>query len=127
MNKTKRSRTTAEKAARSDAAKIEKSTPVSSVKKTAKKGARGLPVTSDGKLTGTVAERDPEAKAGRYGHDPASVTVGDSLSPSPHFCYADQSMEEARRIMRENRLDYLAVVDRENRLVGVIESDEAAR
>jgi CBS-domain-containing membrane protein len=36
------------------------------------------------------------------------------------YCFEDQSVDEARRIMREQNLPYLLVLDRNMRIVGVV-------
>jgi CBS domain len=61
---------------------------------------------------------------------PEKVALSDDLDkPKPvidvmvkkvFYCFEDQSVDEARRIMREHDLPYLLVLDRNMRIVGMV-------
>ena len=61
---------------------------------------------------------------------PPKVAVADDLGKTKlvhsviekraYFCFENQSVDEARRIMHENDLQYLLVLDRNLRIVGIV-------
>jgi predicted transcriptional regulator len=82
------------------------------------------PVTERRKLVGVVPEPHPDVAAGRFGHDPRGIHVGESMSRDVAYCYEDQSCAEALAIMEARDVNYLPVVDRQQRIVGIIGRDE---
>jgi IMP dehydrogenase len=82
--------------------------------------ANSWPVAEGRKLVGVIDHPDPDHKAGGHGHDPRTTRVGDTMSRNFLYCYEDQEAEEAQRIMVEQKLNHLPVVDRELRIVGII-------
>ena len=82
-----------------------------------KNGFSGFPVVSeDGRLEGMVTGRDV-----RYLDRPEAL-VGDVMTPREKLVVAppNTSLEEARRILYQNRIEKLPLVDDSNRLVGLI-------
>lgn len=80
-------------------------------------GFSGFPVVSaNGVLEGMVTGRDV-----RY-LDRAGVTVGEVMTPRERLITAppNTSLEEARRILYQNRIEKLPLVDAEGRLAGLI-------
>jgi IMP dehydrogenase len=80
-------------------------------------GFSGFPVVdSDGRLEGMVTGRDV-----RY-LDRQDVTVVDVMTPREKLITApaSTSLEEARRILYQNRIEKLPLVDAEGRLAGLI-------
>ncbi|GAB7521276.1 CBS domain-containing protein [Paraburkholderia sp. 2C] len=66
-----------------------------------------LPVCLNNKVIGMITDRD--------------VTVREAMSADILFCFEDDPVEEAERIMRERHVQRLAVLDRaDQHLVGVI-------
>lgn len=86
-----------------------------------------LPVAEDRKLVGMVDDKNPDCKIAAKGHDPRTWNVGEIMNRDAVFCYEDQDCETARRMMEEQSLDYLPVVDRSMRIVAIFERDELAR
>jgi len=82
--------------------------------------AEAFSVAAGDKVVGTIEERNTDRKASGFGHDPEVTLVGENMSREVLFCTEDQSMDEARDIMRQHRLSYLPVVDRRQRIIGVI-------
>jgi CBS domain-containing protein len=67
----------------------------------------------------TVGKK-PE-KAAVSGHDLGETTsVHSVMVKKAHFCFESQSVDEARRIMREHDLPYLLVLDKYLRIVGTV-------
>lgn len=86
--------------------------------------ANAWPVAEGRKLVGVIDQADPDRQAGGHGHDPSSVSVGDTMRHEAIFCYEDQNAAEADRIMRERNVNHLPVVDREMKIVGIISRED---
>jgi CBS domain-containing protein len=86
--------------------------------------AETWPVTEDRKLVGMVDEKNPDWKLGGYGHDPKASTVGQIMKRHVIFCYEDENCIEARRKMDDHGLQFLPVVDRQMRIVGIFSRGE---
>lgn len=86
--------------------------------------ANAWPVAEEGKLVGLIDQANPDRQAGGHGHDPQTTRVGDTMRREVAFCYEDQDITEARRIMTERDLNHLPVVDRDMRIVGIISRSE---
>ena len=82
--------------------------------------ADSLPVASGDHLVGAVKGQDCERKAAGFGHDPDTTLVREIMVKEAHYCFEDQSLDEAREIMREHHLKYLPVVDENMRVIGVV-------
>ena len=79
-----------------------------------------LPVASGDRLVGAVEGKYPERKAAGFGHDPETTLVRGIMSEKAYYCFGNQSLDEAREIMREHHLQYLPVVDENMRVIGVV-------
>ena len=82
------------------------------------------PVAENRKLVGMIDEKNPDWKLGGHGHDPKAATVGQIMTRNVVFCYEDEDCAEARRKMEEHGLQFLPVVDRQMRIVGVFSREE---
>jgi hypothetical protein len=49
-----------------------------------------------------------------------TTSVHNVMEKQAHYCREDQSVDDARRIMREHDLQYLLVLDRNMRIVGMV-------
>ena len=79
-----------------------------------------LPVASGDHLVGAVEGKHPERKAAGFGHDPETALVREIMVKKAYYCFENQSVDEARRIMREHDAQYLLVLDNTLRVVGVV-------
>ncbi|WP_373046807.1 CBS domain-containing protein [Vulgatibacter sp.] len=86
----------------------------------------GIPVCDGDRLRGFVTDRDIVVRAVAEGQDPSSCTVADVMTDKIIWCYEDSDVEEAGRIMQENKVRRLAVVDRNKRLVGILSLGDLA-
>ncbi len=82
------------------------------------------PVAEDRKLVGMIDEKNPDWKLGGRGHDPKDSTVGEIMKRDVPFCYEDEDCGAARRKMDEHGLQFLPVVDRQMRIVGIFSREE---
>ena len=80
-----------------------------------------LPVVGENhKLAGMITDRDITVRATADGSDPSATTVRDIMTPHVTFCFEDQNLSEAARIMEEKQVRRLVVLDREQQLVGIV-------
>jgi CBS domain-containing protein len=80
-----------------------------------------LPVASGDRLVGAVEGKYPERKAAGFGHDPETTLVREIMvKKKVYYCFENQSLDEAREIMREHHLQYLPVVDENLRVIGTV-------
>ena len=79
-----------------------------------------FPVAAGDQLVGTVEGKYPERAAAAHGHDPQTTLVRGSMVKKTYYCLEDQSLEEARELMRRHHLLHLPVVDKNLRIIGVI-------
>ncbi len=84
-------------------------------------GVGCLPVGEGGQLVGIVTDRDMVVRAMAAGKDVNRFTVREIMSAEVVSCFDDQDAEEARRIMAENQVRRLPVLERRHRrLVGIV-------
>lgn len=91
-----------------------------------KHGASNMPVAEERKLVGMLNQPNPDLEATRYGHDPKKVTVGETMSENAVCCTEEDDVASALRVMNDHHLDFLAIVDRQHCVVGVVHRDELA-
>jgi CBS domain-containing protein len=86
-----------------------------------------LPVCdlSSGEILGTITDRDIAIRLVANGM-PASIAAGEIATPATFFCWANAEVEEAREIMRENRIARVMCVDDKGRLAGVLSLSDIA-
>jgi CBS domain-containing protein len=87
-----------------------------------------LPVCDGETLLGVLSDRDITIRALADGMD-VNIMLGRDLMTAPAiYCFEDQDVSEAARIMEENQIRRLVVVSRDDkRLVGVISLGDLAR
>ena len=79
------------------------------------------PVTdTNGRLLGTVSESKLNRKVGGFGHDPKIELAQTELDREAFYCFEDQTIAEAEKLMREKNLNQLPVLTREKRMVGTV-------
>jgi len=85
-----------------------------------------LPVADGDRLIGAITDRDITIRAVAEGLDPANTRVREAMSDAPIYCYEDQEESEAATLMAEMQIRRLPVVNRDNRLVGVVSLGDLA-
>ncbi len=78
-----------------------------------------LPVGENDRLVGMVTDRDIVIRAVAQGRGP-DAEVREAMTESVLYCFDDDSIEDAAKQMGEAQVRRLPVMNRDNRLVGII-------
>jgi CBS domain-containing protein len=86
-----------------------------------------LPVCGDNdRLVGMITDRDIVIRAVAEGWDPKRKRVEDALTPEVVYCFDDDDIDEAARLMRDNRIRRILVLNSDRRLVGIVSLGDLA-
>jgi len=86
-----------------------------------------LPVCGDSdRLVGMITDRDIAVRAVADGRDPKAARVRDVMTPDVAYCFEDQDVTEAARLMEDNQVRRLVVLNRDKRLVGIVSMGDLA-
>lgn len=85
-----------------------------------------LPVCEKDELSGMITDRDIVLRAVALGRDPETTTVGDAMSLGIVYIFEDQEAEEAAKIMERHQIRRLPVLNRDQRLVGIVSLGDLA-
>ena len=86
-----------------------------------------LPVCDGERLVGALSDRDIAIGAAAAGKDPRKTRVKDLASPGVYWCFDDQSVDEAARLMQDKEVRRMMVIGRDDRqLVGVVSVGDLA-
>ena len=87
-----------------------------------------LPVCDGEELIGVISDRDILIRALAEGMDVNVMLGRDMMTTPPIYCFDDQDVSEAAKIMEENQIRRLVVLRRDDKkLVGVISLGDLAR
>ena len=100
----------------------------SAAKKMRERNIGFLPVCDGEELIGVISDRDITIRALADGMD-VNIMLGRDLMTAPAiYCFDDQEVSEAAKIMEYNQIRRLVVLSREDkRLVGVVSLGDLAR
>jgi CBS domain-containing protein len=86
-----------------------------------------LPVCGDNeRLIGMITDRDIVIRAVADRRDLEEVKVQDVMTPDIQFCMEDQPVEHAAKVMRDQQIRRLVVLNRNRKLVGIISLGDIA-
>jgi CBS domain-containing protein len=85
-----------------------------------------LPVREGTRLAGLVTDRDIVIRGLAEGLDPDSTSVKDIISSEIVYCYDDDSVEDAARLMEDNQIRRLIVVNHDQTPVGIVSIGDIA-
>lgn len=85
-----------------------------------------LPVCDGQRLVGTLTDRDITIRAVAEGRNPQATAVRDVMTPQVIYCFEDQTVEEAARMMKEKQIRRLPIISRDKRLVGIVSLGDLA-
>src|SRR5262249_36172401 len=86
-----------------------------------------LPVCgANDRLVGMLTDRDITVRATAEGEDPWTGLVRDVMTSNIIYGFEDQDIAEAARLMKENQVRRLVVLNRDKRLVGIVSLGDLA-
>ncbi len=85
-----------------------------------------LPVCEGDRLIGMVTDRDITVRATSAGKDPRSTPIAEAMSKDLIYCFEDQDVREAARLMEDKQIRRVPVLNREHRLVGIVSLGDVA-
>ena len=85
-----------------------------------------LPVCDNDRLAGMLTDRDITVRAVADGRDPKTTRVREAMSPGITYCFEDDDVKEAARLMREKQVRRLVVLNRDKRLAGIVSLGDLA-
>ncbi len=85
-----------------------------------------LPVCERDRVVGMLTDRDIVIRGVSEGVDPAKATVRGSMTPQVVYCFEEQPLHEAARLMEEHSIRRIIVLDASKRLVGFLSADDLA-
>jgi CBS domain-containing protein len=85
-----------------------------------------LPVWDGNRLVGIITDRDITVRSVAQSEDPTSDQVRDIMTPEVVSCFEDQAVAEVTRLMREKQIHRVLVLDRDERLVGIVSLADVA-
>ena len=85
-----------------------------------------LPVCDGDRLVGVVTDRDITVRATSEGMDPKTTPVSEAMSQDVLWCYDDQDVGEAQRMMEDNQVRRVPIVNRDKKLVGIVSLGDLA-
>ena len=86
-----------------------------------------VPIVEDERLIGVVTDRDITIRVAAEGKDPQSTTVGEIASRDIVTVDPQQSIDEAARLMAQNQVRRLPVVEEDGKLVGIVAQADVAQ
>lgn len=85
-----------------------------------------LPVSEEGRIVGALTDRDIAVRAVAEGADPRATPARQIMSRDVVSCYEDQDARDVARVMEQNKVRRVVVVNRDNEAVGLISVDDLA-
>src|SRR5947199_1565244 len=85
-----------------------------------------LPIREGDRLVGTLTDRDITLRATAEGRDPTKTRVREVMTPEVVYCFEDQDVSEAAKLMQEKQIRRLPILNREKRLVGIVSLGDLA-
>jgi CBS domain-containing protein len=79
-----------------------------------------IPVCEDGKTIGMVTDRDIALRALANGKDVTKLVAKDVMSQDVIFCHDTEDAERALRMMEDNKIRRLPVLNEGKKLVGMV-------
>jgi CBS domain-containing protein len=85
-----------------------------------------VPVSEGGSVVGVVTDRDIALRVVALGLDGRETKVTEAMSSPPIFCYADQDIEDAARVMEAKQIRRLIVLDGNKKPIGILALGDVA-
>jgi len=86
-----------------------------------------IPVCGENsELVGMLTDRDLAIRATAKGLDPIATKVRDVMTEEVVYCYEDQDVQDAVKMMEALQVRRLIVLNRDNRLTGIVSLGDLA-
>ena len=85
-----------------------------------------LPVCDGTKLVGMVTDRDITVRATSAGLTPDGCKVSEVMTEGARYCYEDDPVVEVTRLMAGQQIRRVPVVDRNDKLIGIVSLGDLA-
>jgi CBS domain-containing protein len=85
-----------------------------------------IPVCDGERLIGMITDRDITVRVVGGRRDPSSCTVRDAMSEGIAYCFEDDDVGAAARLMEQKQIRRLPILNREKRLVGIVSLGDVA-
>jgi CBS domain-containing protein len=85
-----------------------------------------LPIIDGNQLVGVLTDRDITVRATAKGRDPTTTQVREVMTPQVVYCFEDQEVSEAAKLMQERQIRRLPILNQKNRLVGIVSLGDVA-
>ena len=86
-----------------------------------------LPVCDGQRLIGALTDRDIAIRAVADGKDPKKMKVKDVANPAVNWCFEDQDVDDAAKMMKDKEIRRIMVIERQGKqLVGVVSVGDLA-
>ena len=86
-----------------------------------------LPICENDRLLGTVTDRDITIRSVAQGRDPRLATVSEIMTQEAFSCYDDEDVESVGQAMQEKEVRRMLILDRQEKLVGVVSLGDIAK
>src|SRR5262245_30388963 len=83
-----------------------------------------LSVLENDRPIGVLTDRDVAVRSTAQGEDPTRDKVRDVMTPEVICCFDDEDVAEAGQLMKQKQVRRLLVLNRQNRLVGILSLDD---
>jgi|SoiMethySBSTD1v2_1073268.scaffolds.fasta_scaffold794739_2 CBS domain-containing protein len=111
--------------------KVEMTDPSATIRDVARKMRAGsigaMPVGEDDRLVGMVTDRDIVVRAVAEERLPGNTSVREVMSEKVCYCFEDDDIDEAAKIMAEHQVKRLPVLNKDKRMVGIIALSDIGR
>lgn len=85
-----------------------------------------LPIVENDAVVGVVTDRDITLRGLGEGRVAELTTINEIMTPTVVWCHEDEVLTEAAKIMEQNHVRRLLVLDDAKRLVGLLSLDDLA-
>jgi len=85
-----------------------------------------LPVCERNRVVGILTDRDITVRAVSEGLDPKSTRVGRVMSRVVIYCFEDEDVEDAARLMQERQVRRILVLNHDQQLSGIVSLGDLA-
>lgn len=84
-------------------------------------------VKEDGRLAGTITDRDICMAAYTQDKPLSQIAVASAMEKGVIACQVNDTIEDAERLMRDNQIHCIVILDRATRPIGLVSVDDIAR